>query len=114
MATPLVAGRVLGQLRPADTNAASLYSPPGEAEPFFITVVISNTTGSTASYRVFLDDDGTTYDQTTALYYDVDLATKTAIRIPIGVMNNPDGNLAVRSETNDALTFTALGTTIIA
>ena len=103
--------KVLAQLRPADTNAASLYSPPDNTTTEFTKLVICNQTVSTATFRVFLDDDGTTYDQTTALFYDQSIsANLTWIQDLEGWgMNDTAGNLAVRTGTNDALTFTLFG-----
>ena len=106
----------LGQLRPGDTNAASLYSPPtGIVSTQVTTLIICNTSSSAATYRVFLDIDGTTYDQTTALFYDISLPAYTTDSIePNGMfMNNSAGNLAVRSGTTSALTFTAYGIEIL-
>lgn len=103
--------KVLAQLRPADTNAASLYSPPDNITTDLTTLVICNQTGSVATFRVFLDDDGTTYDQSTAMFYDQSIsANLTWIEDLEGWgMNNTAGNLAVRSSANDALTFTLFG-----
>ena len=103
--------KVLAQLRPADTNAASLYSPPNNATVELTKLVICNQTGSSVTFRVFLDDDGTTYDQNTAMFYDQPLsANLTWIEDLEGWgMNKTAGNLAVRSGTNDALTFTLFG-----
>ena len=103
-------GKCLGQLRPADTNAASLYSPAAGVIAEIQTVFVTNQSGGARTYRIFHDDDGTTYDQTTALYYDVALAAdKTdVVSVPIW-MRLSTGNLAVRSNANDGLTFTVYG-----
>jgi len=50
----------LGQLRPADTNAASLYTPGNNVTAIIKAIYVCNTTGNTPSYRIFVDDDGTT------------------------------------------------------
>ncbi len=103
--------KVLAQLRPADTNAASLYSPPDNRSVELTKLIICNQTGSSVTFRVFLDDDGTTYDQTTAMFYDQSLsANLTWVEDLKGWgMNKTAGNLAVRSSINDALTFTLFG-----
>lgn len=103
----------LGQLRPANTTAASLYSPGAGVTTIIASVVVCNTTGTSAKFRVFLDDDGTTYDETTALFYDVDIEANTTVQVDtFYAMNNSSGNLAVRTDTNDALTFTCFGAEI--
>jgi hypothetical protein len=100
----------LGQARPANTTAVSIYSPASGINAVLKTIVIANTTGSSASYRIFHDDDGTTYDQSTALFYDVTIPANTSDVIELsGGMNDSDGNFAVRTDTNNALTFTLYG-----
>lgn len=102
----------LGQSRPGSTTAVSAYSPSSDiVSAQILTVVIANTTGSAAAYRLFHDEDGTTYDQTTALAYDVSLAanSKEVINFDGLFMANSSGNFAVRTDTNDALTFTIYG-----
>ena len=100
----------LGQLRPVNTTAATLYSPAASTEAVIRTLVVCNTSGSAAKYRIFLDDDGTTYDETTALFWDIALPADTTDTIEIRItMNDSIGNLAVRTDTNSAITFTAMG-----
>ena len=107
-----LAEKQLGQLRPANTTAASLYSP-SSGNTIIKSVVICNTSGAAATFRIFVDDDGTTYDETTALYWDTDIAVDTTVQIDtFWSMNNSSGNLAVRTDTANALTFTAFGAEI--
>ncbi len=103
----------LGQLRPANTTAATLYSPGASTTAIIKSIVVCNTSGSAATFRIFLDDNGTTYDQTTALFYDIAIAADTTIQIDTYyAMNDSTGNLAVRTSVNNALTFTCFGAEI--
>lgn len=106
--------KYLGQLRPADTNAASLYSPASPAKRAIVrTIIVANNTGSAATFRIFHDNDGTTYDQSTALYYGKSVAANDTHKIETYiVMDDTSGNLAVRTGTANALTFTAYGAEI--
>ena len=112
MGVPVVGevGKQLGQLRPANTNAASLYGPPENKGVIVDKIVVCNVTANTPTFRVFHDEDGTTYDQTTALAYDEALPANQRLVIdgPF-YMRNTNGNLAVRSSANDEITFTAYG-----
>jgi|2_EtaG_2_1085320.scaffolds.fasta_scaffold45206_2 hypothetical protein len=106
----------LGQSRPANTTAVSIYSPGADIEARIYLIIITNTTGSDTTFRIFHDEDGTTYNETTALYFDQTItANNSAILIfdntgQDGIaMETAAGNLAVRTGTNDALTFTVYG-----
>ncbi len=102
--------RELGQLRPANTTAASLFTPSTGQQGIVTTLVIVNVDSSSHDFRIFVDQDGTTYDQTTALYYDEALAATTTLllsELSIPVANG--GNIAVRSDTGSMFNFTAYG-----
>lgn len=103
-------GQQLGQLRPSDTTAASIYSPDaGEAIKIF-EIVVCNTTTNNETFRIFHDEDGTTYDQTTAQFYNAPIAANSTVIIETNWwMRNDSGNLAVRTSTGSALTFTVSG-----
>lgn len=101
----------LGQSRPANTTAVSIYSPPASTQAIIKSIVICNTTASLANCRIFVDDDGTTYDETTAVVWDAPVQNNSSsLTVEVNIcMNNSSGNLAVRTDTADALTFTAFG-----
>ena len=104
----------LGQARPADTNAVSIYSPGSGVTGIIKNIVICNTSGAIAKMRIFLDDDGTTYDETTALFWDVEIDADSSIQLDSHQgMNNSSGNLAVRTDTANALTFTVHGVEVV-
>ena len=111
MATAAVL-KQLGQARPANTTAVSLVSPTGSEEISITEFTVCNTTALASTYRVFHDDDGTTYDETTALYFDVAIpANTTHVFDKQSInLNDSDGNFAIATGTNNALTFTAWGT----
>lgn len=110
MATTL---KQLGQLRPANTMAVSLYSPGESIETIIKLITICNTGNNLVNFRIFVDDDGSTYDKSTALYYDAPLAANSTLQIDSNIlMNNSSGNLAVRTDTANALTFTCFGAEI--
>lgn len=105
---------ILAQSRPANDTAVSVYSPPNDTVRAEITlVVVCNTSGGVAAFRIFLDDDGTTYDESTALFWDISVAADTTVEILLHNkswwMTNSAGNLAVRTDTASAFTFTVFG-----
>ena len=100
----------LGQARPAGTTAVSIYSPGAGVTAIIRNVTVTNTTGLAANFSLYHDDDGTTYDQTTALYYTVRIEKNQTISLTAFMaMNNSSGNLAVQTDTANALTFTVYG-----
>ena len=100
----------LGQVRAITAGTpVSIYSPPADVEASDLILTLCNQTTNAVNYRVFQDDNGTTYDQTTALHYDVSLPANSTIRLQIGPMSNSSGNLAVDVGTTNAITFTLHG-----
>jgi hypothetical protein len=106
----------LGQLQNASGGTAeSLYSPGAGETAIVKNVVVCNTSGSADSFRVFIDDDGSTYNDTTALFYDVVIAANTTIVLNVLLyMNDASGNLGVSCATTGACTFTANGIVVTA
>ena len=104
----------LAQSRPTDTTAVSILSPSIGQRLYVMQVVVCNQTGTAATFRIFHDDDGTTYDETTALYFDKNLPANDTLRIymqddPGWPMQDAAENLAVRSGTGSAITYTVYG-----
>jgi hypothetical protein len=71
--------KMLGQLRPADTTAAAIYTKAQDSKVWLDKMYVCNTTGSTATFKLCIDEDGSTYDETTALYWNVDVPTKKTL-----------------------------------
>lgn len=103
----------LGQARENSTNAVSVYSPGTNITAIIKTIVIANTSGNDATFRLFQDDDGTTYDESTALFWDIPIPTNTTIQLDgFYPMNDSLGNFAYRSNVANALTITLSGAEI--
>ena len=103
-------GKCLAQLRPADGTAASLYSPPPGVRAEIQTIIVTNSDAGTALYGLFHDEDGTTYDESTAISWEISKATNLTDVISLTLwMTNPAGNFAVQTNTASAFTFTLYG-----
>ena len=100
----------LGQVVPSDTTPLLIFSPSSRDRCVVRNIIICNVTSSTVTYRLFVDEDGTTYNTTTAIAYDIPLAGNTTDvwEVPI-YMHDPAGSVAVQTGTGSALTFTANG-----
>ena len=106
--TSYAAGFLAGQLRPSNTTAAPLYTATLKSE--VTRILIANTTGSAATFRLFHDDDGTTMDETTALVWDNSIAAGAYVDLQAyldgaGITIAAGGSLGCRSGTGNALTF---------
>lgn len=100
----------LGQATPPSANTAvSIYSPPANTQATNITLIVTNVSGADRTFRVFQDDNGTTYDVTTALYYNYPILADQTLVLLIPPMSVDAGNLAASSSANSAVTFTASG-----
>jgi len=100
-------GSQLAQSHPTDTNNASVISPDGSEVIHITEVTVCNTSSSAVTYRIFHDEDGTTYDTTTARFYDISLPGNTTDVLETNWwMRDSTGNLAVRVGTGSTITFT--------
>lgn len=108
-----LAEKQLSQSRPAGTIAVSIYSPGASTTAIIKNITVCNTTNTQAKFRVFIDDSGTTYDESTAIFWDSPIKGNTTVSITsFWAMNNSSGNFAVRTDTANALTFTISGAEI--
>lgn len=106
----MMTGTTLAQSRPSDTNATSVYSPLASTQTQITRIVVCNTAATSQKFRIFLDHDGTTYDESTALFWDITVPTETTVEIKGDWwMTDSAGNLAVRSDLANAFTFTVFG-----
>jgi len=100
------------QARPADTNNATLYAAI-RGWAYRVYVIVCNNTGGALTFRVFHDQDGTTYSEATALAYDEALAANARVRVPsdgwIYMDEDGDDNIGVRSSSANGLSFTLYG-----
>jgi len=100
----------LAQARENSTNAVSVYSPAASTTGIIKSITVCNQTAGAVTYRIFLDDDGTTFDESTALYFDIALPANTTDLLDVHWgMDNSSGNLAYRSNTANAITITVFG-----
>jgi len=100
---------ILGQVRSAGTTAVSIYSPGTDVTAVNLKLVIANTSGAARTYRVFQDDDGTTYDESTAVAWDLPIAADSRVELKLAPMSDSAGNIAVRHDAANGLTFTLEG-----
>ncbi len=99
------------QATAVDLNPLSVYSPAVGTKMILKLIHICNHSAAAAAFRLFLDHDGTTYDETTDLEWDVDIEpgqSWTGTYSFLG-MTDDAGNLAYRTSVANALTITVSG-----
>ena len=106
----------IAQVRIGDsTNGPQLvYSANLHTEITRITV--ANTTSTTASFRLFHDDDGTVYSTTSALFYNKQVAPADSLEIAApnigsGYSVSRGGTIGAQVSATAALTITLYGIT---
>ena len=79
----------LGQARPADLLNVSIYSPGASVSALIKNIVVSNSSGSVVNCRIFHDEDGTTYDETTQVVWDMDIPAGSPVFMDVffGMIN---------------------------
>jgi hypothetical protein len=103
----------LGQRRDNDTSNHSVYSPGSGVTSIIRSLMVCNTSGATATFRVFVDDDGSTYTEATAVSWDFVVLGGQTIKMDVFIaMNDASGNIAFRSSVANALTITIFGAEI--
>lgn len=107
-------GSQIAQSRPAGTTAVTAFTAVLQTE--VTCILVCNTSGAGATYRIFHDDDGATYNETTALFWDVPIGAGETVTIAAGGENggihvSKGGALGVRSSVASALTFSIYGVT---
>lgn len=107
-------GEQLAQSRPAGTSAVSLFTASIVTE--ITSLCICNTTGSASKFSVYHDDDGSTFDETTALHWTQTIPADSTVYISsnsvgAGFMVKASGQIGVQTDTGSALTFTLYGIT---
>lgn len=98
----------LAQHRENSTNPVSVYSTSSD-ETVQVFLKLTNLTNDVVAVRVFHDLNGTTYDQSTALVWDLELGPGTILELDHVFMDDSTGNLAYRTDTANAINATVYG-----
>ena len=96
----------LGQANPGATPA-SIYTPGTNLKSRKMVLYVSETSGTDRTWSLYHDDNGTTYDDTTALYVTIAILASTTTSITLDFEMSA-GNLAVAGSSTD-VTFTLYG-----
>lgn len=100
----------LNALRPAAVVAETIFSPRTGETVLLVSLYVCNLSAVDIEYSVYFDNEGTTYDETTALAFNTDIRANTTEIIELQIpMGNSDGNLAVQTSSANDINFTLFG-----
>jgi len=105
----MIQEKLLGQLRPSSTSAEVVYSVPSETTAIVKTITIANTSNSAVKYSIFVSE-GTTYDETTAIIWEVSLAKNNSDVLNMFIALT--GNVAFEIDGANDATITLFGAEI--
>jgi hypothetical protein len=104
--------KILGQLAPADTNDANLYTVPSSTQTVVSTISVTNDTATSATFRIYIRKNGASAAALNTLYYDTPLAANSTLLITSGLTLGAADIITVRTGTANALTFQAFGSEV--
>ena len=101
--------KVLGQVAPADTNNADLYTVPENTQTTVSSLVACNLTGNTPNFRVAVRPLGASVENEHYIYYGKVMAANDSIFIIIGITLSDGDVITVRSSAADEISFSLFG-----
>jgi hypothetical protein len=106
--------KILGQAHPAGTGETDLYTVPSSTQAVISTLTLTNVTGSSASARVWIRNNGAGTVHANAILFDVPVAANSVAAFTLGLTIDAADVITVRSGTGNTLTFQAFGSEITA
>lgn len=104
--------KILGQAAPSDTNNADLYTVPSATSAVVSTLLVTNTTGTEATCRIFARVAGAAASTANAVVYDGPVPANDFTAITVGITLAATDVISVQSGTGNALTFQAFGSEV--
>lgn len=108
-----VSYKVLGQVAPANTGNADLYTVPAATEAVVSTLNVANVTAEDATFSVYVRIAGAAAADGNAIAKDVTLAANSLFSATQGITLGATDVITVQSDTADALTFSLFGSEVI-
>ena len=106
--------RTLAQSHAPNTSAYTIYGPDSRSGAGVRNIVICNTGGNAATASVYLDYDGNTFSNATAIAFSMYIPAFSTQMIEFGepglILSGQTGSkLGVQANTANVVTFTVLG-----
>lgn len=101
--------RQLIQSRPNTVTATQVYSPGDGVQTVIKQVFVCKQSAGDGNFSIFHDNDGTTYNESTALFWQSVISANATLVYDVNIFCDSSANVAVRSETANAITFSFYG-----
>lgn len=86
-----------------------MYTVPASTETIVSTITVTNVSGSEASFRIFVVEDGDAAGTGNAIAYDTTIAANSFAAFTLGLTLGSADSIVIRSGTGSAVTFQAYG-----
>jgi hypothetical protein len=106
--------KILGQVAPANTSNANLYTVGAGEEAIVSSLAVANVTGSAATYSIFIRNFGGGAANSNKLVGGATIAANSTVTIAIGITLSATDVITVQTDTANAITFHAFGTEVTA
>lgn len=101
--------KILGQSKPADTSAATLYTVPASTQTVVSTITSTNLTSSAVNIDIYIVPSSGSAADSNAIVYQASLAAKTVQAFTLGITLGAADSIRVKSASGNAITFQAFG-----
>lgn len=107
--------KLLAQVRPSGTSLTQLFAPTPGIPALISAIHVCNTSGAARTMQACIDDDGTTWSEVTAIYWDKSVDADDAFTINFHDDLNLEypGSVAGQTDSANGLTFTVFGKEIL-
>lgn len=101
----------LAQKRENGTSAVSVYAPVASINARIDQIIVANTAATQIKVRIFLDANGSTFDESTAIAWDIPIDVGSVLVLPVSshITGNTRGNFGYRTDTANGATITIDG-----
>lgn len=101
--------KILGQARPANTNAVTLYTVPTGGQAVVSNIAIANLTTANKTFDVYVVPATGQIGQDSAIAFGTTVLANSTTMLTVGLTLGAGDQIAVASGEASAVTFTASG-----
>lgn len=101
--------KILGQVHPASTSNADLYTVPAGVSTIVSTLSVTNLTNSDATFRIYVRQNGIATSDGNAYAKDFVIAAKSVANFTTGMTLDSEDKITVQTANANALTFMMFG-----